>query len=133
MLLTKAEALARTGDIGGAMGAVNSFRAKRMTPGSWVNLTASSKDDAIKKVIEERRREMPFVQRWFDLRRYNNNEDPNDDVSLSKIFYPYTSSAVQTTAAPKTYTLPKNSRRWAVPLPRTEIISSGGVIEQNTY
>jgi hypothetical protein len=133
MLLTKAEALARTGDIGGAMGAVNSLRAKRMTPGSWVNLTASSKDDAIKKVIEERRREMPFVQRWFDLRRYNNNEDPNDDVSLSKIFYPYTSSAVQTTAAPKTYTLPKNSRRWAVPLPRTEIISSGGVIEQNTY
>lgn len=133
MYLTKAEALARTGDINGAMTALNTLRAKRMVPGAWVNLTATSKDDAIKKVIEERRREMPFVQRWFDLRRYNNNEDPNDDVTLSKVFYPYTISAVLTNQPVKTYTLPKNSRRWAAPLPRTELISSQGVIEQNGY
>lgn len=133
MYLIKAEALARSGDASGAMAALNTLRAKRLTPGSWVTLTAAGKDDAIKKVAEERRREMPFVHRWFDLRRYNFNEDPNDNVALSKTFYPYTNSAVLNTQPVKSYTLPKDSRRWAVPLPRTEIISSQGVIEQNTY
>ena len=133
MYLIKAEALARTNDISGAMTALNTLRAKRMTPGAWVNLSASSSQEAIQHVIDERRREMPFSQRWFDLRRYNNNEDPNDDVIPTKTFYPYTISSVLTSEPVQTYTLPKNSRRWAAPLPRTEIISSEGVIEQNTY
>jgi starch-binding outer membrane protein, SusD/RagB family len=133
MYLIKAEALARSNDVAGAMTALNALRAKRITPGTWVNLTATGKDDAIKKVTEERRREMPFVQRWYDLRRYNNNEDPNDDVVLTKQFYPYSNSAVLTAQPLQTYSLPKNGRRWAAPLPRTEIISSAGVIEQNQY
>jgi len=133
MLLIKAEAQARTDDFGGAMTTLNSLRAKRMTPGPWVNLTATGKDDAIKKVLEERRREMPFVHRWYDVRRYNNNDDPNDDVEMSKTFYPYTLSSVLSTQPVKTYTLPKHSRRFAAPLPRTEMISSNGAIQQNTY
>jgi hypothetical protein len=133
VLLTRAEAQARTGDAAGAMSTLNTLRAKRMKPGAWVNLTAADKNDAIKKVIEERRREMPFAQRWFDIRRYNNNDDPNDDVILTKDFYPYTASAVLFNEPVKTYSLPKNSRRYAAPIPRTEIISSGGAIVQNTY
>lgn len=133
MLLIKAEAQARTGDFGSAMTTLNSLRAKRMTPGAWVNLTATDKDDAIIKVLEERRREMPFVHRWYDVRRYNNNDDPNDDVVMSKTFYPYTLSSVQSNQPVKTYSLPKNSRRFAAPLPRTEIISSNGAIQQNKY
>ncbi|HEY0677850.1 MAG TPA: RagB/SusD family nutrient uptake outer membrane protein [Chitinophagaceae bacterium] len=133
MYLIKAEGLAHTNQVTGAMDALNTLRAKRMTPGAWVNLTATDKDDAIKKVGEERRREMPFSQRWFDLRRYNNNQYANDDVNLSKSFYPYTNSAVQSTQPVQNYTLPKNSRRWATPLPRTELISSNGEIVQNTY
>ena len=133
VLLIKAECLARNNDVAGAMAAVNILRTARMKPGAWVNLTAADKADAIKKILEERRREMPFVQRWFDIRRYNNNEDPADDVVLSKTFYPYTASAVLSAEAPKTYKLEKNSRRFAVPIPRTEIISSDGVIEQNKY
>jgi len=133
MLLIKAEAMAHTGDVQGAMTQLNLLRSKRMVPGSWVDLTATDKDDAIKKVIEERRREMPFVHRWTDLRRYNNNEYAGDDVNLSKTFYPYTVSNVQTSEPVKVYTLPKGSRRWAAPLPRTEMISSNGVIEQNNY
>lgn len=133
MLLIKAEAQARTDDFGGAMTTLNSLRAKRMTPGPWVNLTATGKDDAIKKVLEERRREMPFVHRWYDVRRYNNNDDPNDDVEMSKTFYPYTLSSVLSTQPVKTYTLPKHSRRFAAPLPRTEMISSNGAIQQNMY
>lgn len=133
MYLIKAEALAHTNDAAGAMAALNTLRAKRLTPGAWVNLTAANQDDAIKKVAEERRREMPFSQRWFDLRRYNNNEYSADDVNLSKTFYPFTGSAVLTAQPVQTFTLAKNSRRWAAPLPRTEIISSNGAIEQNNY
>jgi hypothetical protein len=133
VLLIKAEAQARSNDAGGAMATLNILRAKRMKPGAWVNLTATGKDDAIKKVLEERRREMPFVQRWFDIRRYNNNDDPNDDVTLTRTFYPFNASNVLFNEPVKTYSLPKNSRRFAAPIPRTEIISSNGAIKQNTY
>lgn len=132
-VLIKAEAQARTNDFSGAMNTLNILRAKRMKPGTWVNLTASNKEDAIKKVLEERRREMPFVQRWFDIRRFNNNEDPNDDVILTRTFYPYNSTNVLFSEPAKTYTLPKNSRGFAVPIPRTEIISGNGVLLQNNY
>ncbi|MGN6421200.1 MAG: RagB/SusD family nutrient uptake outer membrane protein, partial [Pseudobacter sp.] len=131
--LIKAEAQARTGDFNGAVTTLNALRAKRMTPGAWVNLTATGKDDAIKKVLEERRREMPFVHRWYDVRRYNNNDDPNDDVVMTKTFYPYTLSSVLSGEPVKTYSMPVNSRRFAAPLPRTETISSNGAIQQNTY
>lgn len=30
----------------------------------------------------------------------NNNDDPNDDVVLSKTFYPYTASSVTTSSTP---------------------------------
>jgi hypothetical protein len=133
VLLIKAEAQARSNDPSGAMTTLNLLRAKRMTPGAWVNLTATDKADAIKKVIDERRRELPFTQRWFDIRRYNNNDDPNDDVTLSRTFYPFSASSILFDQAPKVYTLPKNSRRFAVPIPTTEIISSSGAIKQNTY
>lgn len=133
MLLTKAEAQARLNDPAGAMTTINLLRVKRIKKDGPVNLVAADKADAIKKVLEERRREMPFVQRWYDIRRYNNNDDPNDDVELSRTFYPYTGSSVLFNQPAKTYTLPKNSRRFAVPIPRPEIISSNGIIQQNTY
>lgn len=133
MLLIKAEALARTNKPGEAMAPLNLLRANRMTPGAWVTLVATTQDDAIAKVLEERRRELPFTQRWQDIRRYNNNEYALDDVSLTRDFYPYTVAAVQTNEAIKTYSLPKGSRRFAQPIPRTEMVASNGVIEQNKY
>lgn len=133
MLLIKAESLARTNNVDGAMAALNTLRAARMVPGDWVSLTASSKDEAVALIAEERRREIPFASRWVDLRRYNNNEDPNDDVVLTKTFYPYTISSVLRDEPPKQYTLPAKSRRYASPLPITEMISSQDIIQQNTY
>jgi hypothetical protein len=133
MILIKAECQARTNKVAEALTTINTLRAKRMTAGDWVNLTATTQEDAIKKILEERRREMPFAQRWFDIRRYNNNDDPNDDVILTKTFFPYNISSVQSGNTVQTYTLPKNARRFAAPIPRTEIISSNSVIKQNTY
>ncbi len=131
-ILIKAECLARVGQVEPALDAVNKLYSKRTLPGTPA-LTASTQAQAIQVILQERRRELPFTQRWFDIRRFNNNDDPNDDVVLSRTFYPYNASSVLTTQAPITYTLPKNSRRFAAPLPRTEIISSNGVITQNTY
>lgn len=136
MLLTKAECQARQGDFAEAMNTVNILRAKRMSntaDPSVVNLSASSKEEAIRKILEERRREMPFTMRWYDVRRFNNNDDPNDDVVMTREFYPYTSSAIQGSEAVKTYTLEKNSRRFAAPIHNTEIESSLGEIQQNKY
>lgn len=132
MYLIKAECLARTNDVGGAMTALNMLRVKRMKTGTPA-LSAASKDEAIKIILDERRREMPFSMRWYDLRRINNNDDPNDDIVLTKTFYPFTASSIQSDQAPITYTLDKQSKRYATPIPRTEIISSQGVIEQNNY
>lgn len=136
MLLIKAECLARRGEVGNAMKEVNILRANRISnaaPQEKINLTATTKEQAVKLILEERRREMPFVRRWSDLRRLNNNEDPNDDVVLEREFFPYSSSAIAVNSEPIKYRLDKNSRRYAAPIPRTEILASDGMIEQNKY
>jgi len=133
MYLIKAECLARTGNVSGALDAVNTLRAKRIKPGTAVNLTASNQAEAITKILQERRREMPFTQRWLDLRRYNNNNDPSDDVIVTKEFYPLTMAGPNKTAPTQIYTLPINSKRYALPLNNSEIIAGRGSLVQNNY
>ena len=137
MLLIKAECQARQGNFGDAMNTVNQLRAKRMDAEAGaeiINLSAASKEEAVRKILEERRREMPFSMRWFDIRRLNNNEDANDDVPvLKREFYPYTSAGILGKEPVKTYPLEKNSRRFAQPILNSEIESSLGAIQQNTY
>lgn len=137
MLLIKAECQARQGNFGDAMNTVNQLRAKRMDAEAGaeiINLSAASKEEAVRKILEERRREMPFSMRWFDIRRLNNNEDANDDVPvLKREFYPYTSAGILGKEPVKTYTLEKNSRRFAQPILNSEIESSLGAIQQNMY
>jgi hypothetical protein len=132
MYLIKAECLARTGDIAGAMTAVNQLYSKRTVTGT-PPLTATSQEQAITVILQERRREMPFSERWFDIRRFNSNNDPNDDVSLSRTFFTYGQYGINTGQSPVLYTLPKGSRRFASPLPQSDITSSNGLIQQNTY
>ncbi len=136
MYLIKAECHARLNQLPEAQTAVNTLRAKRINntaPANVINLTFSSKQDAITKILQERRRELAFVQRWNDVRRLNNNDDPGDDVVMTKSFYGYSSSAILSNEGLKTYTLPKDSRRFATPIPYTDIVAGQGVIKQNTY
>lgn len=133
MYLIKAECLARQNDIPNAMIALNTLRKARFDKNYYQDETATNKEEAIKKILKERRREMPFSARWADIRRYNNNEDPDDDVELKRTFYPYSSAAILSSEALKEYTLKKDSRRWAAPIPDTEPISSNGGIKQNKY
>lgn len=70
MMLIKAEYYARTGDIANAMLWVNKLRKKRFKPADYVDETATSADDALSKVIDERHREFCFrMLRWWDMRR----------------------------------------------------------------
>lgn len=137
MILIKAECLARQNKVSEAMQEVNKLRDVRMdatAPESIKHLSANGKDEAIQLIIAERQREMPFTERWYDIRRLNNNEDSKDDVGdLTRTYYPYNSATVLFNEAPITYTLKKDSRRYATPIPQQNIDASSGTIEQNRY
>ncbi len=136
MLLIKAECEARTGKVSEAMTTVNKLRAARMdntAPANVINLSATNAEDAVKKILEERRREMPFVRRFMDIRRLNANNESYDDVgALTKSFYSFTITNIDK-GAKKTFTLEKNSDKYACPLPETEFEVSDFVIDQNVY
>ncbi len=136
MLLTKIEAIARTGNYQQAMTELNKFRAFRFdkqAPESIVKLQAADRNDAILKILDERQREFPYTVRWFDLRRINFNGETFDDVLVTKTFFPVKASAVEYNATPITYTLNPGSRRYAVAIPLQEIVAANGAIEQNRY
>lgn len=67
ILLLKAEALSRTGDLDGAMALVNQIRTRVSLPNV---AAATSEDDAINKILQERFVELAFEgHRWYDLKR----------------------------------------------------------------
>lgn len=74
MMLISAESEARDGHIAPALKLLNDLRKKRFTEADYVDLTASTADDALKLVIDERRREL-FGKglRWFDMRRLDSD------------------------------------------------------------
>ncbi len=133
MLLIKAEAMARGGDAAGAMGQLDILRKARIATEAYAVLPVGTPAEALKRVLDERRREMPFTIRWYDLKRYAWNDDPSDDVTINREFFPYTSSSVLTNDAPVTYTLEPKSRRYALPIPEVDILRSDGQLVQNTY
>ncbi|MCZ4222551.1 RagB/SusD family nutrient uptake outer membrane protein [Pedobacter rhodius] len=133
MYLIKAECLARTNDVPGAMAAVNVLHRARTVTGS-PDLIATTQAAAITSILEERRREMPFRQRWSDVKRLNNNDYAGDNVApFTRLFYQYNSSSTIKPLVFQTFTLPVNSRRFAVPIPQNDINNSNGQITQNTY
>ena len=96
MLLIKAEAMARQGQWNDALTYLNTnFRPYRISseaPADAVSLTAANKDEAIDVILKERMREFPFTLRWHDIRRCNFNNDPNDDVTITRRFYKLSST-----------------------------------------
>lgn len=135
MMLIKAECEARGGDYATAMKTIAPLRQARIDAAAYTELTATSKEDAIKKVLEERRREMFMTMRWYDLKRLNANDYAADDVTVTRQYYEFNADAgtVLMDKGVKTYTLEPNSRHYAIPIPKTEIANGKGAIEQNTY
>lgn len=133
MLLIKAEALARGGNAGDAIIEINKLRRSRIATEAYEDLPAGTVAEALKRVLDERRREMPFTIRWYDLKRYAWNDDPSDDVTVSHPFYPYTTSSVLDNDAIVSHTLEPKSRHYALPIPQVDIMRSDNVLVQNTY
>lgn len=135
MMLIKAECQARGGDYAAAMKTIAPLRKARIDASVYTELTASSKEDGIKKVLEERRRELFMTMRWYDLKRLNANDYAADDVTVTRQYYDFNpaSGSVIMDGGVKTYTLEPNSRHYAIPIPKTEIANGKGEIQQNTY
>ena len=117
MLLIKAEVQARQGDWQGAMQTLVPLRKARIKAEAYTELTASSQADALQKILRERRRELAFVSRWYDMKRLNANDDPADDITVTREFYPYTTSSVldpprPTRSNPGRATTRSRFRRW---------------------
>lgn len=133
MICNVAECQARLGKWEEGLSTIDKLRVKRIDPAGKVNLTASSKDEAIAEILRERRREMGPLKRMWDVRRYNSNDYPADDVTLEQHFFSYTTAAVDISSEIKTYTLKPGDRRIAVMIPVNDVLSSKGELEQNTY
>lgn len=133
MLLTAAEALARLNQVSEAIGLVNQLRQARMRQGSdGIELEAATQQEAITLILEERHREMPFVMRWFDIRRLAYNETAYDDVTVEHVFYKVNDNVPDEETIVR-YTLPVKSHRYAIPITKMEMTRSGNQIVQNNY
>lgn len=119
MLLIKAEAAARAGNFNAAMTTINTLRKKRYAAAGYTDLTATTADDALTKVLEERRRELAFKSiRWFDQKRLA--ADP-------RFAKPLTRHNLVTNV---NFTLEPNSNRYVFPIPEYNIQLNPG-LEQN--
>ncbi len=108
-----AESLARQGKTAEALNYLNSLLVTRWKTGSYINFQASTKEEAIKIILEERRKSLLFRGlRWYDLRRLNS-------LYNAGIFVTHVVEG-------KTYTLEPNSTRYLMPIP-DDIISMTGM------
>ncbi|THU40814.1 RagB/SusD family nutrient uptake outer membrane protein [Niastella caeni] len=117
MYLIRAECYARQGNASLAMNDLNSLLKKRYNTGTFTDLTAANSNDALSKVLKERRKELPFTGqiRWEDLRRLN--QDSQFSVTINHIYNNVT------------YSLSPNDKKYVFPIPDREIQLSG--VEQN--
>jgi len=117
LYLMRAECFARKNDPTAAMKDLNTLLAKRWKTGTFIPLTAVNADDALKKILIERRKELPFSGniRWEDLRRLN--KDSRFSKTLIRVLNGIT------------YTLPPGDIKYTYPIPPDEIALSG--LEQN--
>lgn len=115
MYLTRAECYARAGNITAAMNDLNTLLIKRWKTGTFIPFTTINRDDAIQKVLTERRKQLLYRNwRWMDIKRLN-KEGAN--IVLKRI--------VNGTE----YVLPPNDLRYALPIPEQVIELSG--MQQN--
>ncbi|HMU47860.1 MAG TPA: RagB/SusD family nutrient uptake outer membrane protein [Chitinophagaceae bacterium] len=117
MYLTRAESYARSGNKDAALADLNTLLKKRWSNSvQYIDVTAGTADEALAKILAERRKELIFRgMRWIDLRRLN--QDPRFAVTLIRKLNG------------QTFTLPPNDKKYTYPIPDVEIQLSG--LEQN--
>ena len=127
IILLKAEALAHTGDLTGAMSLVNQIRTRVTLPNV---APATSQDDAINKILNERFVELAFEgHRWFDLKR----EGKSIEI-LSQQTYPVYNPDTQTsTDTPMPYVNNITEKDLILPIPQAELDSNTNLTQNPGY
>jgi hypothetical protein len=108
LYLIRSECKARSGNLAGAMSDLNALLIKRWKKGTFVPYTAVDENEALSKILKERRKEL--LQRgirWTDLRRLN--QDTRFSVTLKRILNG------------QTYILPPNDHRYTLLIPVDEM------------
>lgn len=114
--LIRAECKARLGDKDSAMSDLNTLLIKRWKTSTFSPYIASNKEEALQKVLTERRKELASrCLRWFDLRRLNKN--------------PLTQKTLVRVLNGQIYQLPPNDPRYTQYIP-LDIIGMTGM-QQN--
>ena len=108
--IIRAECSARKGQVSDAMNDINAILANRWDDDAvFTPLTAADQEDALNKVLIERRKELCFRGlRWSDLRRFN--LEPGREITL------------QRKIGDETFVLPPNSERYVYPIPQSEML-----------
>ena len=108
MLITRAEALARSDQFGPALTELNRLRVNR----GLDELSGLTGQDLINEILDERRRELAFEgHRWFDLKRLNLTLNKPEATGFESL-------------------LPDDFR-WLSAVPSGQVEASQGVIQQN--
>ncbi|MEC3881949.1 RagB/SusD family nutrient uptake outer membrane protein [Parapedobacter sp. 10938] len=115
--LTKAESLIRLGRIAEGMETLDELLQTRWAGGTYQTRQWEGEDDALARVLEERRKQLAFRGgiRWMDLRRLNT--DPRFQTTLNRV------------VEGNVFTLPPQDKRYTFLIPSSVIQQSG--IEQN--
>lgn len=75
LYLIRAECAARTGNRAAALNDLNTLLVNRWRTNTFVPFTAADDKEALRIILTERRKELPFRGlRWTDLRRYNKTD-----------------------------------------------------------
>jgi len=120
LILSEAQALKASPDLTSAATNLNLLRAsRRKTPTALPDLTFSSQEDAIDKILNERRRELAFEgHRFFDLKRFNKGVDRlPSDVLLNSF----------------AEDLPADNFKFTLPIPQAAIFANNKLIQNDGY
>ncbi|MFD2556719.1 RagB/SusD family nutrient uptake outer membrane protein [Sphingobacterium tabacisoli] len=117
VLLIRAEAAARTGQINKALTDINLLRANRWKGRDYPEITEQNADRLLDTVLAERAKELVFRgRRWSDIKRLS--DDPNRSVELKR------------TIDGKDYMVPVGSLKYALMIPHV-VTQQNQNIEQN--
>ncbi len=114
--LIRSEALVRMGDIEGGKKDLNTLLSNRFKKEKFLPIDIIDSDELLKVILNERRKELLSRGiRWSDLKRLN------QENKFEKVLYRKVNG--------KDYILEPDSKRYAFPIPDSEVVASG--IPQN--